>query len=178
MIIDADLIAYDFMTDFNGPKRHYPNNFYPTGIYTEDKAQYKYGPESTEYPNLTLPCSLYDNQGNVIPDGFYMVKLSDDFQFLELYQSNILRARVKVIKLVEQMFTNEELREESEIIGRMETAKLKKKLQKYREAEEDLVAFKDRAAANSYAEILDSGEGYYLLKYRHNGKTATGIIQK
>ena len=178
MIIDADLIAYDFMTDFNGPARHYPNDFYPAGIYSSDKREYKYGPESTEYPNLTLPCNLYDNRGDVIPNGFYMVKLSEDFQYLELYQMGQLRARVKVIKLVEQMFTNEELREESEIIGRMETAKFKKKLKKYRQAEEDLVAFKDRAAANSYAEILDSGEGYYLLKYRHNGKTATGIIQK
>ena len=178
MIVDADLIAYDFMTDFNGPSRHYPSNFYPPGVYTGDKAEYKYGPDSTEYPNLTLPCNLYDNKGDMIPNGFYMVKLSEDFKFLELYQSSQLRARVKVIKLIEQMYTNEERREESEIIGRMETAKFKKKLKKYREAEEDLVAFKERAAANSYAEIYDSGEGYYLLKYRHDGKTATGIIQK
>lgn len=178
MIIDADLIAYDFMTDFNGPARFYPNPQYPAGVYSSDKTQYKFGPESTEYPNLTLPCNLYDNLGNEIPYGFYMAKLSDDLEYIELYQSNILKARVKVIKLVEQMFTNEEIREETEIIGRIETAKMKKKLKKLKKAEEDLVAFKERAAANSYAEILDSNEGYYILKYRHDGKTATGIIQK
>ena len=178
MIIDTNIIAYDFMVDFNGPKRHYPNAFYPAGVYDEDKTEYKYGPESTEYPNLTLPCSLYDGKGNVIPDGFYMVVLSEDMRYLELYQTNILKARVKVVKLVEKMYTKEELNEETEIIGRMQTAKMKKKLEKFRKAEEDLTAFKQRTSANSKAEIFDSGKGYYILKYRHNGKSAEGIIQK
>ena len=177
MIVDANLIAYDFMTDFNGISRHYPNPFYPTGIYDADKPQYKYGPESSEYPNLRMPCNLYDQYGNMIPDGFYMVALSEDMKTLELYQSNDLKARVKVIKLVEKMYTQEELDEEGEIIARMQKYK-NKKLKKYRQAEEDLVAFKQRAAANSYALIEDSGKGYYILKYNHNGKKATGIIQK
>ena len=178
MIVDMNTVAYDFMTDFNGPKRHFPQPFYPSGLFDKEKPQYNFGPESSEYPTLTLPCKLYDETGNTIPDGFYMVVLSDDMKYLELYQSNILRARVKVIKLVEKMYTQEELDEKAEIIGRLETAKMKKKLQKYRKAEEDLIGFKQRAAANSYAEIYDSGRGYYTLKYKHNGKTATGIIQK
>lgn len=178
MIIDADLISFDFMTDFNGPKRHFPSPFYPTGVYESDKPEYKYGPESSEYPNLTLPCNLYDNLGNEIPYGHYMVVLSFDKKYLELYQSNKLVARIRVIKLVEKMYTQEELEEENEIIGRMRSAQENKKLEKYRKAEEDLVAFKERAAANSYAEIFDSKQGYYILEYKHNGKTATAIIQK
>ncbi len=178
MIQDLNTISYDFMTDFNGPKRHFPQPFYPSGLFENDKPQYNFGPESSKYPTLTLPCKLYDERGNTIPDGFYMVVLSDDMKNLLLYQSNILRARVKVVKLIEKMYTQEELNEESEIIGRMQTAKMNNKLRKYRKAEEDLVAFKQRAAAESYAEILDSGKGYYTLKYRHDGKTATGIIQK
>ncbi len=178
MIIDFDLIAYDFMTDFNGPDRHFPTPFYPAGVYDSDKMEYKFGPESTEYPNLTLPCKLYDDNGNEIPDGYYMVVLSDNLKYLDLYQSNKLRARVKVVKLVEKMYTQEEFNEESEIINRLQQAKLNKKLKKYRQAEEDLIAFKERTAANSKAEILDSGKGYYILTYKHRGKTATGIIQK
>ncbi len=178
MIIDIDLIAYDFMTDFNGPERHYPNPFYPAGVYEEDNPKYKYGPETTEYPNLTLPCKLYDEWGNAIDDGYYMVALSRDMKYLELYQSNRLKARVKVIKLVEKMYTDEELSEESAIIARMQEAKTKKKLKKYREAEEDLIAFKERSAANTYADIEDSGRGYYILKYNCNGKKATGVIMK
>ncbi len=177
MIVDADLIAYDFMTDFNGISRHYPNPYYPAGIYDADKQIYKHGPESSEYPNLRLPCDLYDEYGEMIPDGFYMVALSEDMKSLELYQSNDLKARVKVIKLVEKMYTQEELDEESEIIARMQKYK-NKKLKKYAQAEEDLIAFKQRAAANSYAVIEDSGKGYYILKYNHNGKKATGIIKK
>ena len=180
MIFDNSLIAndFDFMTDFNGINKHFPQPFYPSGVYDSDKPQYKHGPESSEYPNLTLPCKLYDEWGNVIQDGYYMVVLSQDMKFLELYQSNKLKARIKVIKLVEKMYTQEEIDEETEIIGRLQTAKMKKKLKKIREAEEDLIAFKERSAANSYAEIEDSGKGYYILKYNYNGKKATGIIQK
>ena len=75
------------------------------------------------------------------------------------------------------MYTQEELDEEAKIIYKLEQAKLKKKLKKYREAEEELIAFKERAAANSSAEIYNSGKGYYIIKYRHKGKQATGIIQ-
>ena len=176
--MDADLISFDFMTDFNGLKRHYPTEFYPSGVYDGEKKEYKYGPASTEYPNLTLPCNLYDNFGNKISHGYYMVVLSQDMKNLELYQSNQLVAKVKVFKLVEKMYTQEELEEENEIIGRLKTAIEKKKLQKYRKAEEDLIAFKERAKAESFAEIFDSGKGYYILKYKFNGKYATGIIQK
>jgi hypothetical protein len=99
-------------------------------------------------------------------------------KFLDLYQSNIKKARVKVVKLVEKMYTQEELNEETEIIGRLQTAKMNKKLKKARQAEEDLIAFKERVASNTYATIEDSGKGYYILKYNCNGKQATGIIQK
>ncbi len=178
MVIDSNLISYDFMTDFNGPSRLYPYPSTPAGVYSEDKTQYKFGPESSKYPNLTLPCNLYDEGGNIIPQGYYMAVLSKDFKFIELYESNDLKARVKVIKLVEKMYTNDELREESEIIGRLREAQRKQKLKKIKQAEEELVAFKQKAAADSYAKILDSGKGYYLLYYKFDGKMATGIIQK
>ncbi len=178
MIIDNTYIAYDFMTDFNGPKRHFPAPFYPTGLYDNEKPEYLHGPDSSIYPNLTLPCNLYDEWGNIIPLGFYMVALSQDMKFLDLYQSNKLKAKVKVVKLVEKMYTQDEIDEESKIITKLENAKLKKKLKKMREAEEELTAFKERVAAESYAEIFDSGKGYYILKYNCNGKQAEGIIQK
>lgn len=179
MIIEGILIAsFDFMTDFNGIDRHFPNPQYPAGVYDPDKMIYKHGPESTTYPNLTLPCPLYDEYGNTIPEGFYMVALSPDMKYLELYQSNHMKARVKVIKLVETMYTKEELNEETEIIGRLEKAKMNKKLKKQRQAEEDLEALREKTAADTYAEIEDSGKGYYILKYKCNGKLATGVIQK
>ena len=57
MIFDGELIAndFDFMTDFNGIKRHFPNPTYPSGIYEEQKTRYNWGPESSPYPTLTLP---------------------------------------------------------------------------------------------------------------------------
>lgn len=176
-MIDGAVIAFDFMSDFNGPSRQFPNKLYPSGVHDEDKNVYKYGPESSEYPNLTLPCNLYDETGNTIQQGYYMAVLSDDKKFINLYQSNNLKARVKVIKLIEKMYTQEELDEEREIKHRMYKYK-DKKLKKYRKAEEDLEAFFQRREAENYAEIEDSKKGYYILKYNHNGKHATGIIQK
>ena len=179
MIIDCDLIAsYDFMTDFNGISRHYPYPYYPAGIYDEDKMQYKQGPASTEYPNLTLPNNLYDKYGNVIPAGFYMVAISEDLKYLNLYQSNELKARVKIVKLVEEMRTNEELTEESELLGKIKLYEEKHKLKKYRKAQEDYKAFLEREAAKNYVNIEDSGKGYYILTYNCYGKKAKGIIQK
>ena len=82
MITDYDLISnFDFMTDFNGIERHYPYPFYPAGVYDEDKMQYKYGPASKEYPNLKLSENLYDQYGNSISAGYYMVVLSFDKKF-------------------------------------------------------------------------------------------------
>lgn len=178
MIIDFDKTAFNFMTDFNGPDRQFPNPFYKSGVYEEENPVYKNGPDSVEYPTLTLPCNLYDTYGNMIPDGFYTAVLSPDRKYINLYQGKDIKARVKVIKLVEKMYTNEELREEDEIIKKLVAAKAKKKLKKIKEAEEELAAFKDKVAASSYAEIYDSGRGYYILKYNMRGSKAEGIIQK
>lgn len=179
MIADVDLIAsYDFMTDFNGLDRQYTYPFYPAGIYSADKMQYKHGPESTEYPNLTLPNNLYDKYGNTIPAGYYMVAISEDLHYLNLYQSKELKGRVKIVKLVEEMRTQEELNKEAELIGKIKTYEMKHKLKKMRKAQEDYQAFLDEEAAKNYAEIEDSGRGYYILKYNCFGKKAEGIIQK
>lgn len=179
MIIDCDLIAsFDFMTDFNGISRHYPYPYYPAGIYDEDKIQYKQNTPSSEYPNLTLAENLYDKDGNIVPAGFYMVVISDDLKYLNLYQSNELKARVKIVKLVEEMRTSEELEEERELLGKIKMYEEKHKLKKYRKAQEDYQAFLEREAAKNYANIEDSGKGYYILTYNCYGKKAQGIIQK
>ena len=178
MIIDATLISYDFMTDFNGIDRQYPYPFYPAGIYEEDKVKYKSGELSSEYPNLTLPNNLSDKYGNILSAGFYMVAVSDDLKYLNLYQSNELKARVKIVKLVEEMKTQEEINEEADLIGKIKTYELKKKLKKLRKAQEDYQAFLESEAAKNYADIEDSGKGYYILNYYCYGKKAVGIIQK
>ncbi len=178
MFIDTNLIAYDFMTDFNGPSRLYPYPSYPAGVYDADDNRYKFGPESSKYPTLTLPCNLYDEYGNSILQGYYMAVLSDDMKFINLYQSNELKAKIKVIKLVEKMYTKEEADEEAHITAKLREAQKKQKLKKIKEAEEELTAFKEKVAANAYAKIYDSGKGYYIIKYNYFGKKATGIIQK
>lgn len=178
MFADTDFISYDFMTDFNGPLRHFPNEFYPSGVYDGEKREYKYGPESVKYPTLILPCELQDSHGNSIPDGYYTATVSPERKYIHLYQGIDLKARIKIIKLTEKMYTDEERFEEESIRTKMEDAKNRKKLKKYREAEEELIAFKQRVNANSYAEIKDSGNGYYIIIYNMQGIKAEGIVYK
>ena len=178
-MIDCDLIAsFDFMTDFNGINRHYPYPSYPSGVYDSDKNIYKYGPNSFDYPILALGENIYDNQGNYISAGFYSVVLSDDKKFLNLYQNNELKARVKVIKLVEEMRTQDELNQEAELIGKIKTYEFKKKLKKLKQAQEEYQAFLDTQSAKNFAKIEYSTDGYFVLSYSYWGKNATGIIKK
>ena len=179
MLIDCDLISsFDFMTDFNGIDRHFPYPFYPAGVYDEDKTQYKYGPPSNDYPILILSENIYDKYGNSLPPGYYMVVLSFDNNFLELYQSDELKAKVKVLKLVEDMQTQDELNKEAELKGNIKKYEAEKKLKKLRLAQEEYKAFLDSEAAKNHADIVDSGKGYYIINYFCYGKNAQGIIQK
>jgi len=107
-----------------------------------------------------------------------MVVLSLDKKYLELYQSNEKKARVKVQKLVEKMYTQEEMAEESDLKEKLYQAQIKHKYKKVSKAQEDLNAFYERQNAASYAEISDSGKGYYILNYNRLGAKAEGIIQK
>ena len=169
---------YNFMTDFNGINRHFPNPVYPSGVYDSEKQQYKYGAESIEYPNLTLSEKLYDKYGNEIPAGFYTIVISPDKTALGFYQQGILKARAKVFKTEEDMNFIYEKDKEKEILDRLEKAREKKKLKKQREIEEELKAFKETHAAKTYAELEDSQNGYYLLKYSHAGIYAEAVMQK
>ena len=78
-------------------------------------------------------------------------------------QSGLLKAKIPVFKYEEQALSQEELSEESEIQQRMEQAKLKNKLKKYKQAEEDLKNYKIRINSKMSAEIFDSGRDYFLI---------------
>ena len=176
---DCDLIAdFDFMTDFNGIYRYKTGTEYPAGIEDKDKSIYKNGAPSSEYPNLTLAQDICSSSGNCLKTGFYTAVLSYGRGFIDLYQSGELKARVKVLKYTEKMLSQSDLNKEAEIKKKIEKFKSKNRYKKQQQAEEELAALKETEAADTYAVLEDSQEGYYILKYNCFGHKAEGIIQK
>ena len=99
-------------------------------------------------------------------------------KYLNLYQRNILQARVKTIKLITNKDYQKTIDEEAELVKNLEKAEEKHKLKKQRKAEEKLEAFRQAEDAKNYAYIEDTGLDYYILKYNFRNKKAEGIIQK
>ncbi len=173
----VDLIAFS-NSKLNTPDKLFANPTYPSGIVEGKSTIYQYAYPSSQYPMLLLPKPLLDNDGNSISDGYYIIALSDDKKFLLFIQSGLLKAKIPVFKYEEQALSQEELSEESEIQQRMEQAKLKNKLKKYKQAEEDLKNYKIRINSKMSAEIFDSGRDYFLIKYWRRNQIAWGVISK
>ncbi len=169
-----DFVAFKL----NSPDLIFENKPNRSGIKAEDKAIYRYAYPSSQYPVLILPNKIFDNTGNSIENGYYTVALSDDKQFLMLIQSCNLKAKIPVGKIVEVELTQEEKDQEQELKDKIEEYKYKKKLKKQREAEKELKDIYKRRQAKMSADIFDSGEGYYILKYFNKNIRAWGYITK
>lgn len=172
MIIDTVAIK------LNSPDMYFENKSYPSGLEPAKNPIYTYGYQDSDYPVITLPKAIFDGEGDSISDGYYAVILSEDKKFLLLAQSGILKAKVAVAKYIESKPTQEEAAELDDIKARLENAKLKKKWKKYKQAEKDLNDYNTRQQAKMSADIFDSGQGYYILKYYKQNERAWGIISK
>lgn len=172
MILDVVAIK------LNSPELYFENKSCPSGVMVEQKTIYTFAYPSSEYPVAIFPQELFDDSGNSISDGYYSVMLSEDKKFLLLVQSNILKAKVPVVKYVESQLTPEEAAEEAAIKAKIDKATFKKKWKKLKEAEKELKDYNTRKKAKMSADIFDSGQGYYILKYWKQNQKAWGIISK
>ncbi len=172
MIVDT--VAFKL----NSPDLIFESRPNRSGIKPEDKPIYLYAYPSSSYPVLILPKSISDDQGNSLPNGYYTVALSDDKKFLLLVQSCQLKAKIPVGKLVETELPEEEKAQEDEYKAKIEEYKYKRKLKKQREYEKELKDLYTRRQAKMSAEILDSGEDYYIIKYSNQQINAWGYITK
>ncbi len=174
--MQVDFIASN--TKLNTPDKLFERPTYPSGIVEGKKTIYQYSYPSNQYPILLLPQPLFDEGGDSIKDGYYIVALSDDNKYLLLIQSNELKAKIPVLKYEELKPNQEEIEEEAAIKARLQKAQEKRKLKKYRAAEDDLKNFKTRLYSKMSVDIYDSGQGYYLVKYWRREKKALGVIAK
>ena len=162
----------------NSPESLFANPTYPSGLVDGDSSIYKYAYPASKYPVIILPEDLHDNDGNSISNGYYSIALSDDKKFLLLIQSNNLRAKIPVATYKENDLSDEEKNELDDINKNIELAKEKHKLKKYKQAQLDLKNYYLRQQVKMKAEILDSQQGYYLIRYKNQNVNATGVILK
>lgn len=163
---------------FNSPEYIFDNPTYPSGLYSEQNTIFTYGYKERDYPLLTLPQPIYDNSGNFISDGYYIVALSDDKKFLYIIQGNILKAKIPVAKYEELAPNQEDIDDEKEIKNNLEKARNKNNRKKIKIFEQELEKFNRRILNKMTATLEDSGEGYYILKYSRLTQKAWAFIAK
>jgi len=161
------MIEFLLLAVLNDPEKILPYPKERAGVADYDKNVYIYALPSVAYPIVSMPYTLTDRFGNVLPPGHYEVALSDARDFLLMIQSNKIVAKIPVVGLEEQQVSREVEHQKY-----LEEEKAKKKRKKNNE--KDMTKFK--LEAHRKATIGDSKEGYYILNYKNGNIKAWGYI--
>ena len=168
MIIDNNLIAYEYLKD-----RFTSNEIYPSGERDENKNIDKYSFVKKNYAILTLKDDIIDPKtGRGLAHGFYGVMADEYMDFLLLYQGDKLKAKIPVVKM-EVLETNNPKQEK---IKKMSAWRYKieqeRQYRKYMKGENpDDIEYKE---ANIYKNGEDNS---YIIEYCSNNIILIGIIK-
>lgn len=94
MILDNNLIAYEYFKN-----QYVPKEVYVSGEKEETKLINKYAPKEQNAPILALEEDIVNSDGYGLKRGFYGVKPDKYLDFLLLYQSGKLKAKIPVISM-------------------------------------------------------------------------------
>jgi len=160
-----------------------PKNAIDTRPYESEKAGIRYQesghvrfayPDST-YPVLLIDKYLFDDDGTMLPVGYYEVGLSNDKKFLLLSQSKQIVAKVPVYLYEEIEKSEKEQKKE---------AKKEKERQKHKEAVEAKLTSKKfdiervEKRIDIWTKLIDYDDDYYIIEYRRYNEKAYGAIPK
>lgn len=157
--------------------RPYPQSPQETsGAYPSSKVYTRYSLADSDYPTLIIVDPIYDEDGNVIPSGYYELALSDNHDYLLLIQSKNAIAAFPVFKVEEDAKEPE----------RLNNKEYKKQLKKEQKEREDVNAKRakvgmppDEPKIFMEASIEYNPQGnYYLIKYERDTIRAWGAIKK
>ena len=93
MILDNTLIAYEYFKN-----QYTPNAIYPSGEKDETKLIDKYSPNKEASTVLILEDDIINEDGYGLNKGFYNICPDKYLDFLLIYQSGKLKAKIPVIK--------------------------------------------------------------------------------
>lgn len=157
------------------PKR--PAWAYSAGIKDADKAFVKYGPPSTDQPNLIINEAIRDDGGNTIMPGFYELILSPTREMLSLSQAGTVVATFPVFKYEEDK-SQEELAQPMDNKSQKKFNKEQKKKDKKTKKLIKQGKMPEEPPIYTNATIKYDVEGdYYLIKYERGKIRAWGAIK-
>ncbi|MBQ4646976.1 MAG: hypothetical protein IJB79_06480 [Candidatus Gastranaerophilales bacterium] len=94
MITDTNLIAYEYFKN-----QYVPKEVYVSGEKEETKLINKYSNKKESAPILSLEDDIINDEGYGLKKGFYSVIPDKYLDFLLLYQSGKLKAKVPVVSM-------------------------------------------------------------------------------
>ena len=121
MILDNNLLAYEYYKS-----QYVPKEIYPSGEREETQFIDKYVPKTENAPVLALEDDIVNSEGYGLKKGFYNVCPDKYLDFLLIYQSGKLKAKIPVV----EMETYETVAPEQFNPEKMSYSKFKKKQEK------------------------------------------------
>jgi len=153
------------------------SNVYASGLNDADKGNVKYGPASSDQPTLIITEALYDEDENVIPQGYYELALSDDRQNLLLTQSQRLVAVIPVFKIEEDLPQAQVVQPMDKKSQRKADKAAKKKAKKTQKLiKNGEITEAPGIYNNATIEYNEDGD-YYLIKYERGRIQAWGAVK-
>lgn len=102
MIIDSNILAYQY-----GPNQFTPNKVYPSGEKNEDNINNLYNKSKHKPALLIIEDDIINKDGAGLKKGFYNVLPDKYLDFLYIYQSGNLKAKVPIAHV--EVFENIDL---------------------------------------------------------------------
>jgi len=167
MILDNNLIAYEYFKN-----QYVPKEVYSSGEKEETNLIDKYSFSKKELPILILKDDIINSNGYGLKKGFYNVIPDEYMDYLLIYQSGNLKAKVPVLNMTVYETNNPEQKK----VKKMS----QKKYERYQEKEYRKYLKGENPAEIDYkkAEIQEIKEhNAYLLIYISNNIELTGIIK-
>ncbi|MCR5261834.1 MAG: hypothetical protein K6C94_08370 [Candidatus Gastranaerophilales bacterium] len=150
-----------------------------SGIMDGTSTIYQYGYPDTNYPILRMPFDLYDQDGDVLPHGMYMIALDFDRKYLLFLQSNEIKARVPVAGLSEEMREDSDFKKREELATKYQKYMNRGHQRKAKKFKHELEIYDKRVRTKLSATItLKEDEGIYILNYETAFQKAFAIIPK
>ena len=166
MLIDNNLIAYEY--DKN---QFTPNEIYYSGEKEETKLIDKYS-KRNELPILILEDDIINSEGYGLKKGFYNVVPDEYKDFLLIYQTGKLKAKIPVVELKSTPATNSKQQKPKKMSNRA--------YKKYQEKERKKYLKGINPNEYNYIEVeiqYVSENNAYLIKYKTNTYELSGIIK-
>lgn len=150
---------------------------YPSGLSDDDKGHIKYGPKSTDQPNLIIVNPITDGDYNLIMPGYYELILSYDRQILLLVQSGKIIATFPVFKIEEDKEQEEPTQPmDNKSQKKFDKEQKKKEKQNKKLIKEGKIPEEPQIYNNASIEYDEKGN-YYLIKYERGRIRAWGAIK-